>query len=77
MGNNIFNTLFKFCYRTIAPLFYITLLLNTFLVLGAILFWKMPAHFYIPFTSGPIASFVERLLVIIGLVYAIFSDYED
>jgi len=77
MGNNIFNTLFKFCYRTIAPLFFISLLLNTFLVLGAILFWKMPAHFYIPFTTGPIASFVERLFVLVGLVYAIFSDYED
>ena len=77
MGNNIFNVVFKFCYRTIAPLLSITLLLNTFLVLGAILFWKMPAHPYIPFTTGPIASFVERLLVIIGLVYAIFSDYED
>ena len=77
MGNNIFNVVFKFCYRTIAPLLCITVLFNIFLVLGAILFWKMPAHFYIPFTTGPIASFVERLLVIIGLVYAIFSDYED
>ena len=77
MGNNIFNVVFKFCYRTIAPLLSITLLLNTFLVLGAILFWKMPAHPYIPFTTGPIASFVERLFFLFGLIYAIFSDYED
>ena len=77
MGNNIFNVVFKFCYRTIAPLFYITVLFNIFLVLGAILFWKMPAYPYIPFTTGPIASFVERLFFLFGLIYAIFSDYED
>ena len=75
MNKNILKIMWELTWKTFSPLLVICLFINLICLVGAFVFWSIP-KFYIPFTSGHIVSVVERIVIAIGFIYAVFS-YEN
>lgn len=61
---------------TIVPLIFIAVSINACILIGWFLFWKIPNGCYIPFTK-PSLFFYERLLLVIGFIFGIFTAYHE
>ena len=57
----------------IAPLLIIFLMINTLLLIGTFVIWRWPDHFYLPFYGGKIQSTFDRLMLLVGVVIAVFK----
>lgn len=64
LGNTIFII--------IAPLLIIFSMFNLILLVGSFVMWHWPDHFYLPFYGGNMQSAFDRLLLLIGILIAVF-----
>jgi hypothetical protein len=48
-------------------------MINTLLLIGTFVIWRWPDHFYLPFYGGKIQSTFDRLMLLVGVVIAVFK----
>jgi hypothetical protein len=58
----------KDLFIIIAPLFVIFVVFNILILFTAFMLWQLPNEFYLPFHGGNVQGFIERGLIVFGLV---------
>ena len=63
----------KIILIVIAPLLIIFSMFNLILLVGSFIMWQWPDHFYLPFYGGNMQLAFDRLLLLIGILIAVFK----
>lgn len=62
----------KIALTVIAPLLIVFSMFNLILLVGSFIMWQWPDHFYLPFYGSNMQLAFDRLLLLIGILIAVF-----